>query len=43
MVGIVLKVKNIVLIYVSLCVILVELDYYFEVGLYLWFDMFYKL
>lgn len=43
MAGTVSKAKNTALIYVSLCVILVELDHHFEVGLYLWLDMLYKL
>lgn len=43
MAGTVSKAKNTALICVSLCVILVELDLHFEVGLYLWLDMLYKL
>lgn len=43
MAGTVSKAENTALICVSLCVILVELDLHFEVGLYLWLDMLYKL
>lgn len=43
MAGTVSKAKNTALICVSLCVILVELDHHFEVGVYLWLDMLYKL